>query len=173
MKDNNKEFNKDIKVNLDNEEFEKNTDVKAEETVDYSAIIDGLKTERDEYKAKLEEANNRYSELEKEVISLREFKQSKDLEERQKAEKVIFDEYDSELIDNEAYSKLKEEKDKYSLNELEEKCLIIYGKYMKNKHNKKSNKKENKEFSMDNSDVQINNSNLGAWSCFEKYTNQK
>lgn len=104
-------------------------------------------TETEEYKELKEQFDTLTTEKESlasEIEELRQFKAEKDLEVRVKAENELFSQYDEELGEIESYQELKEHKSEFSIEELETKCLIEYGKFMK------SNKKSKESFSAHN-----------------------
>ena len=72
----------------------------------------------------------------------------------------MFAEYDVDLKDVESYKELKENKDKYSIEELTNKCIFEYGKMIKSKSKaKKSNFSKNQNNNKIVNDSIDNNSN--------------
>lgn len=69
---------------------------------------------------------------EKEFTSLREYKASKEKDERIKGENELFSKFDKKLEKSKEYEELKKNKEKYSLDELEHECLYIVGKFSLN-----------------------------------------
>lgn len=75
-------------------------------------------------KAEVEKQRSEYEALATEVESLREFK----LESENAEKEVIFSEFDEALGDNADYSAIKNDKDKYSVSEIEDKCYALFGR---------------------------------------------
>ena len=73
---------------------------------------------------------------EEEFSALREYKASKEKEERIHGEEKIFSKFDEKLNKSEEYKNLKKNKDNYSLEELEHECLYIVGKFALNSYEK-------------------------------------
>lgn len=122
--------------------------------------IDKLELDRNSNK-------NKFKALESEVISLREFKETKDKAERKEKVSEIFSQYDEELTGVEGYENIKVSCENYSVEEIEEKCLLEYGKYMKLKNTKKVfSKEEPQDYKLDNT-INYNADNNSAWSILE------
>lgn len=101
--------------NMENKEFENVEEVQTEEvTDDYSVEYSTLKEQYDVLMAEVEE--------------LREYKANIEAEKRANAEAEVFSKFEK-LNDIEAFTKLKESASEYSLEDLEEKCFAIAGKY--------------------------------------------
>ena len=135
------------------------------EKVNYSEIIASLKDEISELKEDYSKLEEKYNSVNEELVSLREFKASKDLEERNAKEEEIFEQYNDDLNGVEEFAKLKENSKEYSLEELNEKCLLIWAKNERN--NRKSSKKFNKEDKKEEMyvyDKKDSKNDLGAWS---------
>ena len=135
------------------------------EKVNYSEIIASLKDEISELKESYSKLEEKYNSVNEELVSLREFKASKDLEERNAKEEEIFEQYNDDLNGVEEFAKLKENSKEYSLEELNEKCLLIWAKNERN--NRKSSKKFNKEDKKEEMyvyDKKDSKNDLGAWS---------
>lgn len=112
-----------ISVELETEIFEDTTEsevvesteeVVEENTIDYSAEYTTLKEQHDALMAEVEE--------------LREYKANVESEKRSVAESEVFAKFEK-LNDIEAFTKLKESASEYSIEDLEEKCFAIAGKY--------------------------------------------
>ena len=135
------------------------------EKVNYSEIIASLRDEISELKESYSKLEEKYNSVNEELVSLREFKASKDLEERNAKEEEIFEQYNDDLNGVEEFAKLKENSKEYSLEELNEKCLLIWAKNERN--NRKSSKKFNKEDKKEEMyvyDKKDSKNDLGAWS---------
>ena len=135
------------------------------EKVNYSEIISSLRDEISELKENYSKLEEKYNSVNEELVSLREFKASKDLEERNAKEEEIFEQYNDDLCEVEEFAKLKENSKEYSLEELNEKCLLIWAKNERN--NRKSSKKFNKEDKKEEMyvyDKKDSKNDLGAWS---------
>ena len=135
------------------------------EKVNYSEIIASLRDEISELKESYSKLEEKYNSVNEELVSLREFKASKDLEERNAKEEEIFEQYNDDLSGVEEFAKLKENSKEYSLEELNEKCLLIWAKNERN--NRKSSKKFNKEDKKEEMyvyDKKDSKNDLGAWS---------
>ena len=135
------------------------------EKVNYSEIIASLRDEISELKENYSKLEEKYNSVNEELVSLREFKASKDLEERNAKEEEIFEQYNDDLSGVEEFAKLKENSKEYSLEELNEKCLLIWAKNERN--NRKSSKKFNKEDKKEEVyvyDKKDSKNDLGAWS---------
>lgn len=138
--------------NMENKEFEnveevqteEVTDEVIEETVETESISVELETEIVEevsetveettedvsvdYSVEYSTLKEQYGVLMAEVEELREYKANIEAEKRANAEAEVFSKFEK-LNDIEAFTKLKESASEYSLEDLEEKCFAIAGKY--------------------------------------------
>ena len=138
----------------------KSSDESKEESINYNEIISLLKEEINTLKASNEKLKNDFESLTKENTELKEFKSNIETKEREEAEAKLFAEYDVDLKDVESYKELKENKDKYSIEELTNKCIFEYGKMIKSKSKaKKSNFSKNQNNNKIVNDSIDNNSN--------------
>ena len=138
----------------------KSSDESKEESINYNEIISLLKEEINTLKASNEKLKNDFESLTKENAELKEFKSNIETKEREEAEAKLFAEYDVDLKDIESYKELKENKDKYSIEELTNKCIFEYGKMIKSKSKaKKSNFSKNQNNNKIVNDSIDNNSN--------------
>jgi len=80
-----------------------------------------------EVQTEMTELQGNYQTLEEEVKNLREFKQSKQDEERKESEKELFERF-TKALDEEDISDLKEKASDYSLEELETQLYVLVGK---------------------------------------------
>ena len=138
----------------------KSSDESKEESINYNEIISLLKEEINTLKASNEKLKNDFESLTEENAELKEFKSNIETKEREEAEAKLFAEYDVDLKDVESYKELKENKDKYSIEELTNKCIFEYGKMIKSKSKaKKSNFSKNQNNNKIVNDSIDNNSN--------------
>lgn len=138
--------------NMENKEFENVEEVQTEEvteevvgeTVETESISVELETEIIEevsetveettedvsvdYSVEYSTLKEQYDVLMAEVEELREYKANIEAEKRVNAEAEVFSKFEK-LNDIEAFTKLKESASEYSLEDLEEKCFAIAGKY--------------------------------------------
>lgn len=138
--------------NMENKEFENVEEVQTEEvtdevvgeTVETESISVELETEIVEevsetveettedvsvdYSVEYSTLKEQYDVLMAEVEELREYKANIEAEKRANAEAEVFSKFEK-LNDIEAFTKLKESASEYSLEDLEEKCFAIAGKY--------------------------------------------
>ena len=144
----------------------KSSDESKEESINYNEIISLLKEEINTLKASNEKLKNDFESLTEENAELKEFKSNIETKEREEAEAKLFAEYDVDLKDIESYKELKENKDKYSIEELTNKCIFEYGKMIKSKSKaKKSNfsiNRNNNKIVNDSIDNNSNESNDSA-----------
>lgn len=131
-----------------------------EEKVDYQAIISDLRNE-------LKEIKDSFEALETEAKELREFKNTKDAELKATQIEGVFAQYDDDLSDISEYAELKSNATNYSIEELEDKCLILFGKMMKAKKIKKTpSKKEFTKLAIDSNVQDVSNN---EWAFLDKY----
>ena len=144
----------------------KSSDESKEEGINYNEIISLLKEEINTLKASNEKLKNDFESLTKENAELKEFKSNIETKEREEAETKLFAEYDVDLKDIESYKELKENKDKYSIEELTNKCIFEYGKMIKSKSKAKksdfSKNQNNNKIVNDSIDNNSNESNDSA-----------
>lgn len=135
----NKEFE-----NVEEVQTEEVTDEVVEDTVETESISVELETEIVEevsetveettedvsvdYSVEYSTLKEQYDVLMAEVEELREYKANIEAEKRTNAEAEVFSKFEK-LNDIEAFTKLKESASEYSLEDLEEKCFAIAGKY--------------------------------------------
>ncbi len=100
--------------------------------------------ETEEYKTlqgELETLKTNYTQLEETNTVLAQFKQQIESADRLAKENVLFEEY-KELEGREKFELIKTEKDKFTLEDLEEKLVAEYGRYTKEKQPKKNFSKQ-------------------------------
>ncbi|MGD7047077.1 hypothetical protein [Rossellomorea marisflavi] len=100
--------------------------VTTDEISEYEIKVASKKVE-DTFTKDKETVMDNYSKLEKEVVSLREFKEEKIAEERTVAESELFENFSSELTEEEM-SPIKESSAEYSIEELEGQLYALVGK---------------------------------------------
>lgn len=84
----------------------------------------------DKFKAEIGELKSKLASAETELATLQEFKEKIAQEQRLANEEQLFGVFDEKLKGNEEYLALKENKDKFSVEELEKECYAILGKQM-------------------------------------------
>src|SRR5699024_8746867 len=91
-----------------------------------------------------------YSQIEKEVETLRKFKEDKEVEDRRAKENELFESF-SNILSDEDVSELKEKSSDYSLEELETQLYVLVGKKKSNfSKQTKKNKKSTVKLGVDN-----------------------
>jgi hypothetical protein len=98
-----------------------------------------LNTEFTQLQTEFNKVKDNYSTLENEVTELRQFQQSKLESERNEAENILFEQFSAQLSEEELNS-IKEVKDQFTIEQLEEKLFVLVGK-----KNAKFNKQTKKE----------------------------
>lgn len=125
------------------EETVDDTDDEKNEFSELKAAYDALEAEFAEYKANHSTPNS-------EVDSLKEYKESKEAEERKNAEAEVFAKYTDIIGETSEYSELVNTASEYSIESLEKECLYIVGKYAI--VNNKKNETESIKFSLENNE---------------------
>lgn len=93
-----------------------------EERANYETKYSELEREFSDYKADHSYFNSEFEEL-------KEYRNSKEAEERDTAEKTIFKKYEKKIGETNEFSELKKNASNYSIKDLEKECLYIVGLY--------------------------------------------
>ena len=112
------EFEEMVKMWLTLEEKEKIE----KERLEYETKYSTLEQEFSDYKAE-------HSFLDSDFNALKEYKENKEVEERQNAENELFADYEEKIGETEEFKALKENSAEYSLDALKKECLCIVGMY--------------------------------------------
>ena len=110
-----------------------------EERANYETKYSELEREFSDYKADHSYFNAEFEEL-------KEYRNSKEAEERDTAEKTIFEKYEKKIGETNEFSELKKNASNYSIKDLEKECLYIVGLYSFD-----NEPKQNTETPVDNS----------------------
>ena len=129
------EFEEMVKVWLTIEEKAKLD----EERANYETKYSELEREFSDYKADHSYFNSEFEEL-------KEYRNIKEAEERDAAEKTIFEKYEKKIGETNEFSELKKNASNYSIKDLEKECLYIVGLYSFD-----NEPKQNTETPVDNS----------------------
>ena len=111
--------------------------------------IEEMTSEYNELEANFNAQKTENDSLSEEVTTLREYKLTREADDRAKGEKAIFDEFDDRLSNVEAYVAFKADKDalkEMSLEDIKEKCFAIIGKYQLAKPVKETEQEEKLTF---------------------------
>ena len=103
----------------------------------------------EDYSVLYSELKEKYDALENEVVSLREYKQTKESEERKCAEDALFADYEETIGETEEFKSLKEKASEFSLDALKKECLCIVGMYSMTNKTKETNKSDSLKFSLE------------------------
>lgn len=128
---------------------EKPEEIATEEVVEETTEETVVEESSEDYSVLYAELKEKYDALENEVISLREYKQTKELEERKCAEDALFADYEEIIGKTEEFKSLKEKASEFSLDALKKECLCIVGMYSMTNKTKEINKPDSLKFSLE------------------------
>ena len=118
------------------------------QTIQFQQTIQEMKSEFEEYK-------NEHQADNAEVDALREYKQNREDEIRTEQENEIFAKYEDVIGEMEEFGELKENARQFSIEDLENKMIFLYGKFsLANKTNAKPEKLEFSKVSVDETSVE-------------------
>ena len=124
-------------------------DTPTEEVVEEATEETVVEESNEDYSVLYSELKEKYDALENEVISLREYKQTKESEERKCAEDALFADYEETIGETEEFKSLKEKASEFSLDALKKECLCIVGMYSMTNKTKETNKSDSLKFSLE------------------------
>ena len=124
-------------------------DTPTEEVVEEATEETVVEESSEDYSVLYAELKEKYDALENEVISLREYKQTKESEERKCAEDALFADYEETIGETEEFKSLKEKASEFSLDALKKECLCIVGMYSMTNKTKETNKSDSLKFSLE------------------------
>ena len=124
---------------------ETSTEEVVEETTEETVVEES----NEDYSVLYSELKEKYDALENEVVSLREYKQTKESEERKCAEDALFADYEETIGETEEFKSLKEKASEFSLDALKKECLCIVGMYSMTNKTKETNKSDSLKFSLE------------------------
>lgn len=128
---------------------ENKEDTPTEEVVEEATEETVVEESNEDYSVLYSELKEKYDALENEVISLREYKQTKESEERKCAEDALFADYEETIGETEEFKSLKEKASEFSLDALKKECLCIVGMYSMTNKTKETNKSDSLKFSLE------------------------
>lgn len=128
---------------------EKPEDTPTEEVVEEATEETVVEESNEDYSVLYSELKEKYDALENEVVSLREYKQTKEVEERKCAEDALFADYEETIGETEEFKSLKEKASEFSLDALKKECLCIVGMYSMTNKTKETNKTDSLKFSLE------------------------
>lgn len=124
-------------------------DTPTEEVVEEATEETVVEESNEDYSVLYSELKEKYDALENEVVSLREYKQTKESEERKCAEDALFADYEETIGETEEFKSLKEKASEFSLDALKKECLCIVGMYSMTNKAKETNKPDSLKFSLE------------------------
>lgn len=124
-------------------------DTPTEEVVEEATEETVVEESNEDYSVLYSELKEKYDALENEVVSLREYKQTKESEERKCAEEALFADYEEMIGETEEFKSLKEKASEFSLDALKKECLCIVGMYSMTNKTKETNKSDSLKFSLE------------------------
>lgn len=124
-------------------------DTPTEEVVEEATEETVVEESNEDYSVLYSELKEKYDALENEVVSLREYKQTKESEERKCAEDALFADYEETIGETEEFKSLKEKASEFSLDALKKECLCIVGMYSMTNKTKETNKTDSLKFSLE------------------------
>ena len=124
-------------------------DTPTEEVVEEATEETVVEESSEDYSVLYAELKEKYDALENEVISLREYKHTKESEERKCAEDALFADYEETIGETEEFKSLKEKASEFSLEALKKECLCIVGMYSMTNKTKETNKPDSLKFSLE------------------------
>lgn len=98
------------------------------EEVDYEKKYTELQSQHDELSIELKQLKENYQILESETTLLREYRLGIEKSELEQKQDELLSQYEADLKDSVEYQSLKDEKDKYSIEDLEKELALIYVK---------------------------------------------
>ena len=128
---------------------ENKEDTPTEEVVEEATEETVVEESNEDYSVLYSELKEKYDALENEVVSLREYKQTKESEERKCAEDALFADYEEIIGETEEFKTLKENASEFSLDALKKECLCIVGMYSMTNKTKETNKSDSLKFSLE------------------------
>ena len=128
---------------------ENKEDTPTEEVVEEATEETVVEESNEDYSVLYSELKEKYDALENEVASLREYKQTKESEERKCAEDALFADYEEIIGETEEFKSLKEKASEFSLDALKKECLCIVGMYSMTNKTKETNKSDSLKFSLE------------------------
>ena len=128
---------------------EKTEETPTEEVVEETTEETVIEESSEDYSVLYAELKEKYDALENEVVSLREYKQAKESEERKCAEDALFADYEETIGETEEFKSLKEKASEFSLDALKKECLCIVGMYSMTNKTKETNKSDSLKFSLE------------------------
>ena len=128
---------------------ENKEDAPTEEVVEETTEETVVEESNEDYSVLYSELKEKYDALENEVVSLREYKQTKESEERKCAEDALFADYEETIGETEEFKSLKEKASEFSLDALKKECLCIVGMYSMTNKTKETNKSDSLKFSLE------------------------
>lgn len=128
---------------------ENKEDTPTEEVVEEITEETVVEESNEDYSVLYSELKEKYDALENEVVSLREYKQAKESEERKCAEDALFADYEETIGETEEFKSLKEKASEFSLDALKKECLCIVGMYSMTNKTKETNKSDSLKFSLE------------------------
>ena len=128
---------------------ENKEDASTEEVVEETTEETVAEESNEDYSVLYSELKEKYDALENEVVSLREYKQAKESEERKCAEDALFADYEETIGETEEFKSLKEKASEFSLDALKKECLCIVGMYSMTNKTKETNKSDSLKFSLE------------------------
>ena len=120
-----------------------------EEVVEETTEETVVEESNEDYSVLYSELKEKYDALENEIVSLREYKQTKESEERKCAEDALFADYEETIGETEEFKSLKEKASEFSLDALKKECLCIVGMYSMTNKTKETNKSDSLKFSLE------------------------
>lgn len=128
---------------------EKPEEIATEEVVEETTEETVVEESSEDYSVLYAELKEKYDSLENEVASLREYKQTKESEERKCEEDALFADYEETIGETEEFKSLKEKASEFSLDALKKECLCIVGMYSMTNKTKETNKSDSLKFSLE------------------------
>lgn len=134
-----------VEETVEENKEEASTEEVIEETTEETVVEES----NEDYSVLYSELKEKYDALENEVVSLREYKQTKESEERKCAEDALFADYEETIGETEEFKSLKEKASEFSLDALKKECLCIVGMYSMTNKTKETNKSDSLKFSLE------------------------
>ena len=134
-----------VEETVEENKEEASTEEVVEETTEETVVEES----NEDYSVLYSELKEKYDALENEVVSLREYKQTKEVEERKCAEDALFADYEETIGETEEFKSLKEKASEFSLDALKKECLCIVGMYSMTNKTKETNKSDSLKFSLE------------------------
>lgn len=134
-----------VEETVEENKEEASTEEVVEETTEETVVEESS----EDYSVLYSELKEKYDALENEVVSLREYKQTKESEERKCAEDALFADYEETIGETEEFKSLKEKASEFSLDALKKECLCIVGMYSMTNKTKETNKSDSLKFSLE------------------------